>query len=154
MPTVNRHALVPYSPAEMFALVDDVEAYPQFLPWCRSATVWSRTDDEVRASVELAKGGIQKSFTTLNRNQQDKMIEMRLVEGPFRHLQGYWRFDRLGNGSPDGGDMSPACKVSLDLEYEFSNALLAMTVGPVFNQIANKLVDAFSQRAVTVYGKR
>ena len=147
MPTVNRHALVPYSAAQMFALVDDIESYPQFLPWCKSAKVWSRDGDEVRASVELAKGAIQKSFTTLNRNQSDKMIEMRLLEGPFRHLQGFWRFDTLGEGA------TTACKVSLDLEYEFSNALLAMTVGPVFNQIANKLVDAFSQRAVTVYGK-
>lgn len=147
MPTVNRHALVPYSAAQMFALVDDIESYPQFLPWCKSAKVWSRDGDDVRASVELAKGAIQKSFTTLNRNQRDKMIEMRLLEGPFRHLQGFWRFDTLGEGE------AMACKVSLDLEYEFSNALLAMTVGPVFNQIANKLVDAFSQRAVTVYGK-
>ena len=147
MPTVNRHALVPYSAAQMFALVDDIESYPQFLPWCKSAKVWSRDGDEVRASVELAKGAIQKSFTTLNRNQRDKMIEMRLLEGPFRHLQGFWRFDTLGEGTAE------ACKVSLDLEYEFSNALLAMTVGPVFNQIANKLVDAFSQRAVSVYGK-
>ena len=148
MPLVNRNALVPYSPAEMFALVDDIESYPQFLPWCRSSTVWSRDGDEVKASVELAKGAIQKSFTTVNRNQQDKMIEMRLVEGPFHHLEGFWRFDALGAGD------AVACKVSLDLEYEFSNALLAMTVGPVFNQVANKLVDAFSQRAVTVYGKR
>jgi ribosome-associated toxin RatA of RatAB toxin-antitoxin module len=147
MPVVNRNALVPYSPAEMFALVDDIESYPQFLPWCRSATVLTRGDDEVRASLELAKGAIQKSFTTLNRNQKNKMIEMRLVEGPFRQLEGFWRFNPLG-------ETQEACKVSLDLEYEFSNGLLAMTVGPVFNQIANKLVDAFSQRAVTVYGKR
>ena len=148
MPVVNRHALVPYSAAEMFALVDDVESYPQFLPWCKSATVWSRDDDEVRASVELAKGAIQKSFTTLNRLQHNKMIEMRLIEGPFHHLEGFWRFDGLGERE------ASACKVMLDLEYEFSNALLAMTVGPVFNQVANKLVDAFCQRAEAVYGKR
>lgn len=148
MPVINRHALVPYSAAEMFALVDDVEAYPQFLPWCRSARVWNRDDDQVRASVELAKGAIQKSFTTLNRLQHNKMIEMRLIEGPFHHLEGFWRFDNLGTGD------DRACKVTLDLEYEFSSALLAMTVGPVFNQVANKLVDAFCQRAETVYGKR
>lgn len=148
MPVINRHALVPYSAAEMFALVDDVESYPQFLPWCKSATVWSRNDDEVRASVELAKGAIQKSFTTLNRLQHNKMIEMRLVEGPFHHLEGFWRFDSLAEREVS------ACKVTLDLEYEFSNTLLAMTVGPVFNQVANKLVDAFCQRAEAVYGKR
>jgi len=132
-------------------LVDDIESYPQFLPWCRSAAILSRDEDEVRASLELAKGAIQKSFTTLNRNQKNKMIEMRLVEGPFKQLEGFWRFNQLVNSRED---TQVACKVSLDLEYEFSNALLAMTVGPVFNQIANKLVDAFSQRAVTVYGKR
>jgi ribosome-associated toxin RatA of RatAB toxin-antitoxin module len=80
------------------------------------------------------------------------MIEMRLIEGPFKQLEGFWRFDVLGDGRHEL--LQESCKVSLDLEYEFSNALLAMTVGPVFNQIANKLVDAFSQRAVTVYGKR
>ncbi len=148
MPVVNRHALVSYTSAEMFELVDDVASYPQFLPWCKSATVWSREGDEVKATVELAKGVIQKSFTTLNRNQKNKMIQMRLVEGPFHHLEGFWRFDSLGDES------DRACKVSLDLEYEFSNTLLAMTVGPVFNQVANKLVDAFSQRAEVVYGKR
>jgi ribosome-associated toxin RatA of RatAB toxin-antitoxin module len=148
VPTINRHALVPYSAAEMFALVDDVEAYPQFLPWCRSAAILSRDGDEVRATVELAKGAIHKSFTTLNRLQHDKMIEIRLIKGPFHHLHGFWRFDGLGNESES------ACKVTLDLEYEFSSSLLAMTVGPVFNQVANKLVDAFCQRAETVYGKR
>lgn len=148
MPVVNRHALVPYTNAEMFELVDDVESYPHFLPWCKSATIWTRDGDEVKATVELAKGAIQKSFTTLNRNQKNKMIQMRLVEGPFHHLEGFWRFDSIG----DVNDR--ACKVSLDLEYEFSNTILAMTVGPVFNQVANKLVDAFSQRAEVVYGKR
>jgi len=148
MPVVNRNALVPYSRAEMFALVDEIERYPEFLPWCKQATVLSREGDEVQATVELSKGALHKSFTTLNRNQPDKMIEMRLIEGPFHHLEGFWRFDALGQGDV------VACKVSLDLEYEFSNTLLAMTVGPIFNQIANKLVDAFSQRAVTVYGKR
>ena len=107
--------------------------------------MWSRDDDEVRASVELAKGAIQKSFSTLNRLQHNKMIEMRLVEGPFHHLEGFWRFEALGEGS---------CKVSLDLEYEFTSRLLKMAVGPVFNQIANTLVDAFCARAVEIYGKR
>lgn len=146
MPTVNRQALVPYSPAEMFALVDDVPAYPQFLPWCRSAQVHSRNEDEVRASIELAKGSLRKSFTTCNRLQKDKMIEMRLVEGPFRHLEGFWRFDALKGGA--------ATRVSLDLDFEFSNRLMAMAVGPVFNQVADTLVDAFVRRAREVYGER
>jgi ribosome-associated toxin RatA of RatAB toxin-antitoxin module len=146
MPCINRHALVPHTPAEMFALVDDVEAYPGFLPWCRQARVLARSDDEVRATIELAKGSIRKSFTTCNRLQRDKMIEMRLVEGPFSRLEGFWRFDALADGR--------SSKVALDLEFEFSNRLVAMAIGPVFNQIANTLVDAFVRRAKETYGSR
>ena len=145
MPVVHKSALVPYSAAQMFALVDDVPRYPEFLPWCRSAREWCRSEDEVRASIELAKGGIRKTFTTLNRLQKDKMIEMRLLEGPFRHLEGFWRFESLAED---------ACRVSLDLEYEFSSALLKMTVGPVFDQISNTLMDAFCKRAAALYGKQ
>jgi ribosome-associated toxin RatA of RatAB toxin-antitoxin module len=129
----------------MFALVNDIEAYPQFLPWCRSARVHSRDEDEVRATLELARGAIQKSFTTCNRLQKDKMIEVRLVEGPFQRLEGFWRFDAL---------REDASKVSLDLEFEFSSRLVGFALGPVFNQIANTLVDSFKVRAVQVYGRR
>jgi len=143
--SINRSALVPYSAAEMYALVDDVESYQAFLPWCSESVVLSREADEVRGRLSLSKGGIQKSFTTCNRVQKNKMIEMRLVEGPFHHLEGFWRFDLLAED---------ACKVSLDLEFEFSNKLLGLTFGPVFNQIANTLVDSFCTRATDVYGKR
>jgi len=143
MTLINKFALVPYSPAQMFALVDDIEAYPEFLPWCKSARVLSRSEDEVRATIELSRGGVEKSFTTCNRNQKNKMIEMRLVEGPFRRLEGFWRFDPLGE---DG------CKVSLDLEFEFASRMLGMVIGPVFSQIANSRVDSFQQRAVEAYG--
>ena len=129
----------------MFALVDGIEIYPEFLPWCRATKVLSRTDDEVRATIELSKGGVEKAFTTCNRNQKNKMIEMRLVEGPFKRLEGYWRFDALGD---------EGCKVSFDLEFEFASRMLDMVVGPVFSQIANSLVDSFHRRAVEVYGKR
>ena len=145
MTTISKSALVSYSPAQMFALVDGIEAYPEFLPWCCGAKVLSRTDDEVRATIELSKGGVEKAFTTCNRNQKNKMIEMRLVEGPFRQLEGFWRFDALGD---DG------CKVSFDLEFEFASRMLGMVVGPVFSQIANSLVDSFHKRAVEIYGKR
>ena len=126
MPVVSKSALVPSTTAQMYALVDDIPAYPDFLPWCRSTHVWHRDEDEVRASIEMARGGIHKTFTTCNRLQKDKMIEVRLVDGPFQHLEGFWRFDALNEES---------CKVSLDMEYEFSNTLLKITVGPVFNQI-------------------
>lgn len=144
MPIVKKSALVPFAPAQIFALVDNVEAYPDFLPWCKSTQVISRNADELTATIEISKGGVGKSFTTSNRNQQDKMIEIRLVEGPFKRLQGFWRFDPLGNAG---------CKVSLDLEFEFSNRVLEMVVGPVFNQIANSLVDSFLKRAAEVYGE-
>ncbi len=145
MKTINRHALVPYSAAEMYDLVEDISVYPQFLPWCKTSQVLSRTEDTVRASIELSKGGIEKSFTTINRVQKNKMIEMRLEEGPFHHLEGFWRFDALDE---------QACKISLLMEFEFSSKILGLTVGPVFNQIANSLVDAFCKRATDVYGKR
>ena len=145
MTSISKSALVSYSPTQMFALVDGIEAYPEFLPWCRNTEVLSRTDDEVRATIELSKGGVEKAFTTCNRNQKNKMIEMRLVEGPFKRLEGFWRFDALGD---------EGCKVSFDLEFEFASRMLDMVVGPVFSQIANSLVDSFHRRAVEVYGKR
>ena len=145
MPIVHRSALVPYAAADMFALINDVESYPRFLPWCRSTRVFSRNQDEVQASIEMVKGGIHKWFSTCNRLQQDKMIEIRLLEGPFLHLEGFWRFQTLR------GD---ACKVSLDMEFEFSNALLSLAIGPIFTQITNSLVGAFCKRAVQVYGRR
>lgn len=146
MPLISRHALVPYSVEEMFALVAAVEDYPRFLPWCRSTQVLARSDEEVRASIEVARGAFNKSFTTLNRIQQNKVIEMRLVEGPFRHLQGFWRFDALTTAN--------ASKISLDLDFEFESKLVGLALGPVFNQIANSMVDAFTKRAKEVYGER
>jgi ribosome-associated toxin RatA of RatAB toxin-antitoxin module len=129
----------------MFALVNDIESYPCFLPWCRSAQIIKRDRDEIRACIEMAKGAVHKSFSTRNRLQQDKMVEIRLLDGPFRRLEGYWRFEAL---------REDACKISLDLEFEFSNPIVRAAVGPVFNQIANSLVDAFCARAVELHGRR
>lgn len=145
MTTIHRSALVPYTPGEMFDLVNDVEAYPDFLVGCRASEVLSRDADEVRASLTLEKGGFKKTFSTINRMQAHKMIEMRLLEGPFKHLEGFWRFEAVDDS---------ACRVSLDIEFEFSNRLMGMAMGPMFNQIVNSLVDAFCQRAVQVYGER
>jgi ribosome-associated toxin RatA of RatAB toxin-antitoxin module len=143
--TVKKSALVLYSAAEMYNLVNDIETYPQFLPWCRSTRVVLCGEDELRATIEMAKGAVHKTFTTSNRMQKYKMIDIRLLEGPFQHLEGYWRFEPL---------RADACKVSLDMEFEFSNALLRKVVEPVFKQIANSLVDAFCKRAVDLYGRR
>jgi ribosome-associated toxin RatA of RatAB toxin-antitoxin module len=115
------------------------------LPWCHGARILSRDVDEVRASIEFAVGGMTRAFTTRNRHQVNKMIEMHLVDGPFSRLDGFWRFDPLGE---------EGSKIALFLEYDFSNRVLGMVVGPIFGQIANTLVDAFQQRAVVIYGPR
>lgn len=128
----------------MFDLVSDVDGYSRFLPWCSDSFVESRDVDEMRATIVIAKGGIKKSFTTLNRLQQGKMMEMRLVEGPFKRLEGFWQFTPLRDD---------ACKVGLSLEFEFSNSLVRMAFGKVFTQVANTLVDAFVKRAEEVYGR-
>ncbi len=140
---VNRSALVPYSTVQMYSLVDNIEAYPTFLPWCRSVKELSRSEEQVEASIEIAKGGINKTFTTQNQMQENQQIEMKLVDGPFKHLHGFWRFDAL---------KTDACKVSLELDFEFSNPLVKMALGSIFNQIANTLVDSFVKRAREVYG--
>lgn len=142
MPSISKSALVPYTAAQMFDLVDRVSDYPEFLPWCGGAKELSRDEDEVKASVTIAHSGINKAFTTCNRLQKNKMIEMELINGPFKHLHGFWRFETLSED---------ACKVSLDLEYEFSSKLLGLAVGPVFSQIANSMVDSFCQRADRIY---
>ncbi|PWG64245.1 type II toxin-antitoxin system RatA family toxin [Sediminicurvatus halobius] len=145
MTTVARSALVPYSAEDMFRLVDDVASYEQFLPWVKRSRELHRDADTVRAELLFSKGGFEKSFTTQNRIQYGKMIDIRLVEGPFRHLDGYWRFQSLADD---------ACKVSLDLEFEFSNRLLAMAFGRVFTQVAGTLVDSFVRRAHELYGRQ
>ncbi|MGB0712032.1 MAG: type II toxin-antitoxin system RatA family toxin [Gammaproteobacteria bacterium] len=143
MTAIQRSALLSYSARQIYDLVDDIESYPQFLPWCRTSRVHERGDDECRATVELAKGAVSKSFTTVNRLRPGHMIEMRLVDGPFKHLHGFWRFEALADN---------ACKVTVDMDFEFSNRLVAMAFGPVFNQVVGSLVDAFVERAKVVYG--
>ena len=142
---VKRSALVPYRAREMFLLVDDVEAYPEFLPWCNEAEVHERTADIVEATLELHKGGISNHFTTRNTRQEFESIELALVGGPFNSLQGGWRFDDLGN---DG------CKVSLHLDFEFESMIVDMMFGSFFEDTCNSLVDAFVSRAGSVFGPR
>jgi ribosome-associated toxin RatA of RatAB toxin-antitoxin module len=127
----------------MYQLVADVESYPRFLPWCGSSHSRSLTQDEVEASIEIVRGHLRKKFTTRNRMIKDRGIHMRLLKGPFRYLEGQWRFEPLGNAG---------CKVSLDMDFQFSNALMRALIGPAFSEIANSLVDSFCRRAVEVYG--
>lgn len=142
MAVINKSALVPYTPNQMFMLVDDIEAYPDFLPWCSGSKVLTRSDCEVTANLEISHSGFQKAFTTRNVNEQNNRIKMYLVEGPFKKLEGVWQFQALGD---------QGCKVILDLEFEFTNRLLGMSFGPLFGQIAGNLVDAFTLRANSIY---
>jgi ribosome-associated toxin RatA of RatAB toxin-antitoxin module len=142
---VNRSALVPYTAPEMFGLVDDVEAYPEFLPWCNDATVKSRSADTVIATLELHKGPISKHFTTRNTRREFEAIDISLVGGPFRHLEGGWRFRDL-----DG----QGCRVSLELQFEFENKLVDTMFGRFFKDVGDSLVDAFTGRARDVLGSR
>ena len=144
MKTIHKHALIACSAERMYDLVNDIDSYEEFLPWCGSSKVLSADADSIRATIEIAHGGLRKSFTTRNYLQKYKMIEMRLESGPFRHLEGLWRFQALDE---------QACKVSLDLEFEFGNRLIGLALGPIFNTITNTLVDAFCTRAINIYGR-
>jgi ribosome-associated toxin RatA of RatAB toxin-antitoxin module len=128
----------------MYALVIDIEAYPDFLPWCRAASVQERADGHTVATVEMHKGPVRHSFTTRNSLIENERVEMRLVRGPFRQLLGLWEFQSLAQR---------ACKVTLHLEFELSSALVRAAIGSAFNDIASTMVDAFCKRAVVVYGK-
>lgn len=144
MRTVNKSALVAYTAAQMYTLVNDVERYPEFLPWCRSARILSQDHNEMRASLEMARGGFHKTFTTRNLLDPGRSIVIALDRGPFRHLEGHWGFADLG---------AEGSKVTLDMEFEFAGALLDLMAGPVFHEICNSLVAAFTHRATALYGK-
>lgn len=144
MKRIQKSALVPYAPEKMFDLVNDIESYPKFLPWCKSAKITAHSDEKLTASITMGGAGLKKSFTTQNTLKASESIDMRLVEGPFSHLHGQWTFHALG----DSG-----CKISLNMEFEISNKLLRLSLEPVFTKIVNTLVDAFVQRANTLYGK-
>lgn len=143
MREVRRSAIVPHSAQQMYALVDDIEAYPEFLQWCDSAVVDSRSDDLVVATLDLQRGAIKKSFTTRNALVPGESIGLSLVGGPFRHLAGGWRFQQLG----DSG-----CKVSFELDFEFKNRLSDAVFATFFEETCNTLIDAFISRAQSVYG--
>lgn len=143
MKKIEKSALVSYTPEQMFKLVDDIDAYDLFLPWCSRSQELDRSQDVVRGELEISYSQLNRSFITQNINTPHSRIEMQLVEGPFRHLYGLWLFTPLGN---------EGCKIELRMEFEFNSKLLDMTVGPVFGKLANSLVDAFIERAGTVYG--
>ncbi len=132
-----------YSARQMFDLVNDVESYPEFLPWCSSTTLLSRTDDKVCAELEVARLGVSQKFSTCNRMVSGESMNIELVEGPFKHLKGDWVFKAL---------REDACKVELELDFDLSGKIINAAFGTVFHQVANTLVDAFCKRAEEVYG--
>jgi len=140
--SINRSALVLHSSEKMSALVNDVMAYPEFLPWCSKASVLEQATDFMVASIEVQKGGIRQSFTTRNDLSVEGRILMDLVDGPFKYLKGVWDFIHLKEN---------ACKVVLTLEFELKQNITKLAFGPVFSQAANSMVDAFCDRANHIY---
>lgn len=144
MTAIFRSVFVPYSAEQMYILVNDIASYQEFVPYCASSIVHSKTDHEVRATLTLSAKGMKKSFTTCNRLQKNCLIEITLIDGPFKNLAGCWQFKHYDENRSE---------VILNLEFELVNKLFAMMFGPVFQQVSTSLVDAFAKRADSVYGK-
>ncbi len=143
MAEIEKSVLVGYSAGQMFRLVDTVENYPDFLPWCSGASVKLQGEHIAHATVHINYHHIKHSFTTENKRYPPELIEMNLLDGPFEHLDGHWRFIPLSEN---------ACKIEFRLHYTFSHKLLEKLVGPVFYVIANSFVEAFVERAEQIYG--
>jgi ribosome-associated toxin RatA of RatAB toxin-antitoxin module len=143
MPLIEKSVLVPFSAAQMYALVEKVEDYPQFLPWCGGSSVRQRSATEMEASIEIRFKGIAQHFATINRLTPVERIDMSLKEGPFSDLQGGWHFTAL---------QDDACKVEFRLDYRFSSRILEGLIGPVFHYIASTFVESFTKRAYSLYG--
>jgi len=143
MAVVHKSVLLGYSAEQMFALVDNIEDYPKFLPWCGGTEVRQREGDKVVATLQINYHGVKQTFSTENVHARPTSITMTLLEGPFKHLHGTWTFKPL---------REDACKIDFELHYEFSSRMLEQVIGPVFNKIANSFVDSFCKRAEAVYG--
>ena len=142
MPSINRHALMPFSAQQMFDIVNGVELYPEFLPWCADGRILQQTETTMEASILMKKGRLNHSFSTRNEFVPGQFIHIELINGPFKTLVGDWRFTDLS---------SHGCKIELQLDFEFSGKIISTLIGPIFTQIANSLVDAFCQRAHQIY---
>jgi len=143
MPVISRSALVMHSVEEMYQLINDILAYPSFIPDCGDSKIISQHNDIITASLLVSKGGLKKWFTTENTLVNNEIIILNLVDGPFKKLTGSWKLKALSD---------EACKISLDLDYEFSNKVFDLAFGRVFNHLTNNMVQAFTQRAKEVYG--
>lgn len=144
MPNISRTALVPHSAEQMFRLVNDVERYPEFLPWCSAVDVEYADAEIIVARLQISRAGFRQGFTTRNRLFSPDRVTLDLIEGPFRRFHGEWRFRALAED---------ACKVELELDFEYSGRLVQIALGPVFNKAADMFVDAFCARARELYGQ-
>ena len=144
MALVEKSVLLPFSAEQMFALVDTVADYPEFLPWCGGTSVTVLDENKIRATVHINYHHVKQSFTTENVRIAPQRIDISLLDGPFKSLDGSWLFTAL---------TPTACKIQFRLNYEFSNKLLEKVVGPVFHYIASTFVEAFIKRAELVYKK-
>lgn len=151
MKQVNKSVLLWYSPHEMYALVTDIAAYPQFLPWCAAAEVLDRDDKGLTAKLSLSYLGLRQSFTTRNLQTPDETVSLALVDGPFSTLDGLWRFLPV---PPTEGAGAKACRIEFELRYAFAGVALEALISPMFDRIADTFVDSFVKRAEQVYGAR
>jgi len=145
MTEISKTTVVPYTSDEMYVLVNDIESYPIFLPWCTEAKILSQQEESLTATLSMALGKIKQSFTTENTMQDGSRIDIQLVEGPFKHLSGYWRFIQEDEQS---------CHIHLHMHFEFKNKIIKHTIGKAFYKVMDTLVDSFVQRAQQIYGDR
>ena len=144
MAQVHKTVLINHTAAQMFALVDDVRLYPEFLPWCGGVDLISQDENSTVATLHIAYHGLHQKFTTENHKTYPSLMDIQLKNGPFKHLEGVWKFVALND---------EACKIEFMLNYEFANAFLEKIIAPVFSHIANTFVDSFVARADVVYKK-
>ena len=142
MASIERTAVVAYTARQMYELVNDIERYPEFLPWCASAEVYSRSETELHATMVLAMAGLSHSLSTRNTMEPGKSIALALVDGPFSDLTGLWRFEP---------NVNAGCLVSLQMDFEFGSRLVAISFGKLFDRIANSMVGAFCKQAEQCY---
>ena len=145
MQTVSKRVVLPYTRQQMFNLVNAIEDYPLFLPWCKSVQVHYRRAVEVKATMSIAKGPVKFDVTTVNMVQEHNLINLKLANGPFRNLDGSWKFSDIENGK---------CLIDFEISFQFANKLFAIALEPFFLGVSNTLVDAFAQRAAEVYAKQ
>ncbi|HEY6353180.1 MAG TPA: type II toxin-antitoxin system RatA family toxin [Burkholderiaceae bacterium] len=153
MKRVHKSVLLWYSPREMYDLVTAFDQYPKFLPWCERAEVLQRDGDTVVARLHLAYAGVRHAFTTRNRYEPSRSVLLQLVDGPFSLLDGLWQFEPIGGAGRSAGD-EQACRIEFELDYAFASKPLEAVLSPVFDKVADTLVDRFVQRAEQVYGQR